>query len=146
MTDTFRSTSVRPRGLWSALLFSEDSTERVTLTVLHKKQTEEEGKEKGKEKEEGKERKGKGKAGKKIREKEKVRERRKTRNEKKVRRTNGEGSSKATLGSRKHVAECRKGCFELREDTGLDFHLNLCDSQGLKQVPELQQWRHDKGI
>lgn len=27
------------------------------------------------------------------------------------------------------------------EDTKLDFHLNLCDSQGLKQVPELQQWR-----
>ncbi|CAK9115618.1 Hypothetical protein (Fragment) [Durusdinium trenchii] len=27
------------------------------------------------------------------------------------------------------------------EETQLDFHLNLCDSQGLKQVPELQQWR-----
>ncbi|CAJ1358873.1 unnamed protein product [Effrenium voratum] len=25
--------------------------------------------------------------------------------------------------------------------TGLDFHLNLCDSQGLKQVAELPQWR-----
>lgn len=27
------------------------------------------------------------------------------------------------------------------EATGLEFHLNLCDSQGLKQVSELEQWR-----
>lgn len=27
------------------------------------------------------------------------------------------------------------------EVTGLDYHLNLCDSQGLKQLPELEQWR-----
>ncbi|CAE7248354.1 unnamed protein product, partial [Symbiodinium pilosum] len=27
------------------------------------------------------------------------------------------------------------------EATGLEFHLNLCDSQGLKQVAELEQWR-----
>mmetsp|Transcript_118016 Transcript_118016/g.214617 ORF Transcript_118016/g.214617 Transcript_118016/m.214617 type:complete len:633 (-) Transcript_118016:5-1903(-) len=28
-----------------------------------------------------------------------------------------------------------------KEATGLDYHLSLCDSQGLKQVGELQQWR-----
>jgi len=27
------------------------------------------------------------------------------------------------------------------EMTGLDYHLNMCDSQGLKQVAELEQWR-----
>jgi len=28
-----------------------------------------------------------------------------------------------------------------KQATGLDYHINLCDSQGLKQVSELEQWR-----